>query len=308
MKDTALDLVHLRFFRDLLETRALGKTAERIGVSEAAASRALSRLRTEFGDPLFVRSGAGIAPTPHALALEPRISAALAALEALHRPVEFDPATTDRVFRIGAVDQGIAVVLSRAMPRLLAEAPQAGVEVAPLAADALEHLKDGRLDAALYPLDPLPADFHRIDLCQDELVCVMRIGHPLSRSTDADAVLELADLAAFPRARMRTQIGSKEFVAESRLPRHPEGRTAFTSPYVLSLPYVLGDTDLIAFAPAALAKRFAEFHPLTTRRVNCSATGMPRRLVWHHRVHADPAMRWFRSLIVDALGQDNASA
>ena len=96
-----LDLNLLLIFDALMQTRSVTLAGERVGLSQSAASNSLQRLRDAFGDPLFVRTPAGMQPSALALEMEGEIRAALGALRAVvERDRHFDPATSRRTFRM----------------------------------------------------------------------------------------------------------------------------------------------------------------------------------------------------------------
>jgi LysR family transcriptional regulator, nod-box dependent transcriptional activator len=118
------DLNLLRVLDVLLEERQVSAAARRLGLSQPAVSSALARLRKALGDPLLTRSGNGMRLTPLAVELQPRVRRALDDLGvALSAATAFDPHTTRRVFRIGADDYSIVVLLAPLVAQLRREAP-----------------------------------------------------------------------------------------------------------------------------------------------------------------------------------------
>ena len=96
-----LDLNLLLIFDAMMRTRSVSQTGERVGLSQSATSNSLQRLRQAFGDPLFVRTPAGMQPTALALDMEADIRAALDRLRfAVERDRQFDPAVSRRTFRL----------------------------------------------------------------------------------------------------------------------------------------------------------------------------------------------------------------
>src|SRR4051812_28533799 len=106
------DLNLLLALDGLLTTRSVTKTAQQLGLTQPAMSRTLGRLRTALKDPVLVRTGHQMVPTPRAMALSVPLRAALLSLETLVRegPV-FDPARAQRIFRIATADYSIAVLV-----------------------------------------------------------------------------------------------------------------------------------------------------------------------------------------------------
>src|SRR6187399_1621281 len=101
MRLDGFDLNLLLAFDTLLEERHVTRAAQRLSITQSAMSASLNRLRDALGDPILVQHGKTMVPTPHALALVPEVSSAIAALRRLIQPrAGFDPATSSRVFRI----------------------------------------------------------------------------------------------------------------------------------------------------------------------------------------------------------------
>lgn len=115
----------------ILDTENLTVAGERLGLSQPAVSRTLGRLREAFDDPLLVRVGARMRPTPRAEALRAPLAALLRMAEDLYAPAGFDPATADRVFRVVIPDVVAAVILPELLARLARDAPGCRLDLLP---------------------------------------------------------------------------------------------------------------------------------------------------------------------------------
>src|SRR5688572_11984454 len=180
MNVQALDLNLLRVLDAVLHEGGVTPAAARLGLTQPAVSNALARLRRVFGDPLFVRSAAGVDATPFARELAEPVRQALALLEsALAHGPGFDPATSTRAFRFYMSDLGQVEFLPPLMERVQSAAP--GVRLEAVAFD-LEHigaaLGAGALDLAVGFLPALGPPVERQALFRDPYVCLMRADHP----------------------------------------------------------------------------------------------------------------------------------
>ena len=177
------DLNLLRVFDALMHEGKVVGAAARLGLSPPAVSNALGRLRRATGDALFVRSAQGMLPTPQAQALALTVGPALQALQqALASPRAFEPAATQRRFRVAMTDIGEIVFLPRLMQVLQAEAPQVAIHTVRNAAAATrEDMARGGVDLAVGWLPDLHAGFHQRRLFEQRYVCLMAAGHPLAR-------------------------------------------------------------------------------------------------------------------------------
>ncbi|MCE9946249.1 helix-turn-helix domain-containing protein, partial [Aeromonas rivipollensis] len=108
----------------LLDEGSVAGAARRLSLSPSAMSRALARLRETTGDPLLVRAGRGLVPTPRALALRAQVSQLVQEAHAVLRPQqEIDPARLVRTFRLRSSDGFVEAVGPALLARLAAEAP-----------------------------------------------------------------------------------------------------------------------------------------------------------------------------------------
>src|SRR5438552_9137144 len=124
LKLRRLDFSMLLIFRDLVRSQKTTVVAAQLGLSQSAISHALSRLRTLFGDPLFIRRPNGLEPTLRAMELLPKIEAILRATQdALAMPSHFDPTAATRAFRLAGNDLVGAVIAPSLLGLLRKEAP-----------------------------------------------------------------------------------------------------------------------------------------------------------------------------------------
>ncbi|MDB5959955.1 MAG: LysR family transcriptional regulator, partial [Massilia sp.] len=140
-----MDLNLLVVFQEVFEQRQISAAARRLNLSQSAVSNALARLRRTFDDELFVRTGAGMQPTPLAEHLAEPIAAALASVTlALNRPAAFDPATSERQFVIAMTDVAEIYFMPPLIERCRAVAPGIGLAtVRPSQADLKTAMEAG---------------------------------------------------------------------------------------------------------------------------------------------------------------------
>src|SRR3954469_23657385 len=149
-------------------------------LTQPAVSNALARLRTLFDDPLFVRTAAGMEPTPFGRELAAPVRQALALLEsALAHGPGFDPASSTRAFRFYMSDLGQIEFLPPLVERAQRIAPAVQLEAVALDVEDLEDaLATGALDLAVGFLPALGPPVRRKALFRDPYVCLMRADHP----------------------------------------------------------------------------------------------------------------------------------
>jgi DNA-binding transcriptional LysR family regulator len=287
-----IDLKTLRMLALLLDTASVTQSGEMLGLSQPAASRAVARLRRALGDPLLVRTSKGYVLTARAEALKPRVADALAALGRMFEGDGFHPADVRRTFRIAATDYGSVTVLSQLAARVAREAPGVCLDVVPFAPTTLSDLENGHLDCALDAEEDLPPDFHYRELFRDNYACLMRRGHPsLSKKGDI-----LKRIAASPQAVMMYPEGGRmlpdEVLRELGL---VPAMTTLRTPYFMSAPWIIAETDLVMCVPRRVAERLAGVAELQVLPLPNSPS-FSFRIIWHERVHRDLGVRWIRNL------------
>jgi len=291
-----VDLNLLRVFDAILRGRGVTAAAARLGLSQPAVSNALARLRTVFGDTLFVRTTSGMAPTPFASQLDEPIRQALALVEsALTHGAAFEPATSDRVFRFYMSDLGEISFLPPLVEHVRRLAPRVHLEASGLALDEIpDALASGALDLAVGFLPGLAPPVRRRRLFRDDYVCLMRADHPRIKKRLTRRLFEEASHA------LVSSTGSGHRVIEEALERHGLTlRIALRVPHFTVVPMVLERTDLLLTLPSRVARvyeqggRFKSLPPPVT--IPPADVGVH----WHERFDRDPGNRWLRELILE---------
>jgi DNA-binding transcriptional LysR family regulator len=302
MAISELDLNLLKALQALLDTRSVTQTGERLGLSQPAASRIVSKLRAELNDPLLVRTAKGYVLTPRAVSLELVTRDALSMAQRVFESIKFEPEYSDRIFRIATTDYGLLVAIFQLSTHLEKIAPRMRLSTQPWNDETLSALERGSLDIALYADDPLPADFHCRDLYKETYAVLMRKGHPLLRHgipKNKDLINSLADypqvVASYPSGR--------QYLADdvlSRLGGRPH-HVAIETPYFLAAPCLLKDTDRLMLLPKKAAEFFAKDNSLEYVRLPADQFSFSYRVVWHERAHRDPSVSWLRQQILAAF-------
>ena len=274
----------LLVFRELLRTRRASVVAERLGLSPSAISHALTRLRDLFDDPLFVRRPHGFEPTRRALELGPQVEALIElSARTLGRPDGFDPATSHRVFNLGAPEFVTALIGGTLLNRLAEQAPGVIFTVTHVAeADAFRALRQGEIELAVGRFGAVRPGFTLEPLYEDPYCVVARAGHPRIEGPLTDALWR--DIGHV-YATSRSERGADESSDGAPV------RWRASTPHWLTVLLMVADTDAIATVPRRLAERHAErlglqvldppFDPFVIRVSVLRRTGAP-----------DPGIEW----------------
>ncbi|WP_025100776.1 LysR family transcriptional regulator [Burkholderia sp. A1] len=293
-----LDLNLIPYLVALDETRNVSRAGDLLGVSQPRVSAALGRLREHFGDPLFVRTSRGMEPTPRALALVPAARDALAQIRrGLVAPHDFDPATDTSTFSIALSDVGEIVFLPRLLQELARRAPRANLRSVSLPHAEIERgLEAGGVDLAVgYFPDLGGSNFFQQRLFTHRFICLMRRGHPL-----AGKPLTLEQFLACGHAVVRAEGRSQEILEQHLAKARLQRRAVLETPHFMSLPFILGRTDLIATVPHAIGYAYAAEHASIT--LVEPPLPLPRfdlRQHWHRKYHNDLRTAWLRGMVAD---------
>lgn len=274
------------------------RAAEKLHLSQPAISHALARLRETFDDPLFVRQGNTMVPTPFARRLLEPVRESLRTLDEAFAGLErFDPATSRKRFTLGLRAVMEPAVLPALMQEILGAAP--GVSVAAVRVDRRRveaDLASGALDIALDVLLPVPDAVRHVRLSSDRLVVVARHDHPgIGATLDLDAYLRLDHILVSAR---RRGMGLED-AALSRLGHQRTIRMRCQQYFAACR--VVSRTDLVLTMPERQAR-------ITNREFDNRVLPLPidgpsldAYLYWHASADTDPANVWLRDRIGTAF-------
>jgi DNA-binding transcriptional LysR family regulator len=296
----SIDLNLMVVLQALLAERSVTRAGARLGLSQPAASAALARLRHVFRDPLLRRSRDEMLLTEKAEQLVAPLRAALEAMSlALDAGGRFDPAAMTRVFRLSMADAPALLLLPQLSAAVSQASPGSRIEMRSLDRDrAAEWLHGDEIDLAI-SVDLAPnRGLDRETLFQDELVCIVRTGHPLLRRR------RISWRALEDYAWVDVSFARQVFRIEEAAAKHGiEIRLGAIVPHFLLVPPFVADSDHIGLIGRRLALHFAG-------RLGVRVLPFPRPLrsvtyemVWHKRYSNQESHRWLRQRIHEASGR-----
>jgi DNA-binding transcriptional LysR family regulator len=288
-----IDLNLLRLFDAVYRTRSVSRAAELMDLTQPAASQALTRLRLLIKDPLFVRAGGGVQPTPKADRLADAVRSALGTLEeALNESALFEPLQSRKVFRIHMSDIGEGRFLPDLMLALRQQAPGVRLETLPVPREQIAPLLDsGRIDFAFGFL-PAVKDTRHVELLRDRYIVLLREGHPFARRRRSGAAL-LDDLKQLEFVAVRSHSDTLRILALLQL----EDRLRLTTEHFMVLPSIVRGTDLAVVMPRNIARGFAAAGGYTIIEPALPLRDFTVSLHWSKRFEADPGNQWLRGVI-----------
>ncbi|MGW6867345.1 LysR family transcriptional regulator [Streptomyces sp. NPDC054904] len=299
-----LDLNLLIALDALLEEGSVGGAADRLNLSSPAMSRTLARIRRALGDPVLVRSGRVMVPTPRALALRAEVHEVVSRARAVFTPAgEIDPARLERVFTVQADESLVVRLGAPLLTRIRAEAPGVSLRFLGEGPQDVQYLREGLADLELGNVtDPSPET--RIEpLLADRFVGVARAGHSLlDGAVTVDRFASADHLNYSRRGRFTGPIDTA--LADQGLAR----RVVAVYPTFASALLALLDTDLVGIlgdrVHSATARRFG----LATFPVPLDLPTLELSLAWHPRYAADPAHAWLRGLLREVVRDELGGA
>ncbi|WKU42826.1 LysR family transcriptional regulator [Streptomyces sp. VNUA116] len=285
-----MDLNLLRVLDALLQENSVTRAAERLGTSPASVSRTLARLRRAVGDPLLVRAGQEMVPTPRARELREQVSALLRGCDNVLRPgAAFDPVHLQRTFTVQATELLLSGLAGTLTDRIHAEAPHVDVVFLPEAIEGGPALRQGRVDVELGVLGHLGPETRSRQLTRMTLVGVARSGHPLfDRRIDARRFAAAGHIGI-------SRHGKRDGPIDHALARLGlRRRIAVIVPSHVSAMMLARETDLVALTVAGWLPGTTAALGLRTFPIPLDLTPLDIGMAWHPRNSTDPGHRWFR--------------
>jgi DNA-binding transcriptional LysR family regulator len=291
-----IDLHLIRILHTVLTERSVSKAALRLGMYQPAVSASLKRLRELAGDPLLVRSGAGMVPTDVGLRMVEPSASILRAAEMLFTDGRaFDPQTAATTFRIAASDYLDPLFLPQLVAQVKSQAPGCRIEIHPLSADSdyNAHLAQGEVDVVIGNWLQPPDDLHQAELFTDEVVCLVSSDHPaVRRGWSVQDWLQAEHIAPTP-----THPGARG-VIDAHLDGlgHSRNITA-RCPHFGLIPRMVASTLLVLTTGRQFCDRFTGQLPVQVLACPIAFPPLAYYQLWHERSHASASARWLRERV-----------
>jgi DNA-binding transcriptional LysR family regulator len=296
----SLDMNLLAALDALLAEGSVTGAARRLGLSPSAMSRTLARLRAATGDPLLVRAGRGLAPTPRALELRDRVHELTRDVRAVLTPnvSDLDLASLDRTFTIRASEGFLEAFAAAVVAAVTHVAPRVRLRFAPKPSKEAFSLREGAIDLEIGVLGASAPEVRTRFVFRDDFIGAVRTGHPL----------------------LTGPITPERYVAYRHVVASRRG--AFAGPVDDALDALGLRREVVAVVPgfpdAMRIARHTDLVALISRSCLCNSRSdtdsngqglagfdLPVRTpeiaisaMWHPRMDADPAHRWLRDTVI----------
>ena len=291
----AIDLNLLTIFDAIMQHKRMSQAAEALHMTQPAVSHALARLRTTFNDALFIRTRAGMKPTPKALQLAGPIRDALRQIqEALESDEPFDPLQAQRTFTIAFAQYGEMSVFPALLDRIHQASSALRINsIGEANAEALELLKEGNID---FCFDMQAPDDDRLEsflFSEEDWVIIARKENPRYKKR-----ITAKQYFAEKHIVLALKGGKKQLIQRTMANLGGERRILAEAQQLIAIPSLVMQTNAIATIPARLAEYPIYQHQLRVLKLPFDLPKTPFHLIWHRAMNQDQGHLWLREQIL----------
>ena len=295
MKISSFDLNLFVILNAIYTEGSLTKAAEVVGITQPAVSNALSRLREKFDDDLFVRTGTGMVPTQKTENIISDIQSALSLMQqSVNQPNSFDPAVTERNFKLSLGDITEGRVLPYMMKEIYKNAPNISVgSYNYRRIDQVHALATNNLDFVVDPIIPDSDEINSYKVFQDYFVVIHREGHPIQKIKNL-TVNDLLSQKFINVSNRRKGLHMVDLELEKTGHRRD---IALRCQHFLIAPEIIRETDAVIMATHS----FAKSNDLPFVEIPQELPPMEYFLSWHKSDEGDGGHEWMKDLIIKAF-------
>jgi len=290
------DLNLMVIFDAIMQEQSVSIAAERLSMTQPSVSNALSRMRHVFKDPLFIKDGRGIKPTPFANALWLEVASSLNVISDAVNPKSFVPHYAKRTFRVALTD-GMASLLWLELRKVIEHtAPLINIHAVPYPMNGESLLMNAQVDLIADYVPDLGRNIQRQHLCNNYFVALMSPDHPLAHKE--------FDIKAFVNSEhlLVTLTGDASGIVDSKLAeKNLTRRIAMTTNSFTSAMNLITNTSLICVLPYAIAFEHVKNGSLICKPMPIEIPPAEISMAWHNRSNRDEGLIWLRKTIVQII-------
>ena len=287
-----LDGNTLKTFLTVLDESSVSRAAEDLGVTQSAVSHTLDKLREIFQDPLFVRVGRGIEPTPRAQALRASVESALGELKSLTASPQFDPRAGQMEFTIACNDFPLQLVFPKLLNDLAAEDIRPRIRFIPSGIPRISILRASRYRMLITPTPPDDPELQMVSLIQAR----MEIFYDSTVRTPPKTWKQFAQSNY---VEVRFSDTESSLMALPTLDTSKMMSPTVSVPNFSSLTPMIKGTDRITTQFGAM--KLGLLKDLDSAPLPFKTNTLNLYLVWHRRENDDAAHQWFRQKIIETV-------
>lgn len=304
-----LDLNLLRVLCAVYRTGSVTEAGRQLALSQPATSNALARLRSHFGDELFVRSPRGLHPTRLAQRIAPELIAQLRALEATVTASDtFEAPSSHEHWRLSMSDLGEMMFLPALARALREHAPHCRLSNLPVPAPQVgAALVAHEIDLAIGILQPGPRGIDH-ELLFEEPFVALSGAHWIPPAGACGATLTVAQLACSPLA-LASPVATFHDGIDRLLDRLGlDGAAVLRVRHYAALPDIVSSSDLLAVVPQAFARSLGTRWALRVWALPDAGPHYAVRMMWHASATGDPAHSWLRARVRELFSRPAAAS
>ncbi|XOV79021.1 MAG: LysR family transcriptional regulator [Aestuariibacter sp.] len=281
----------LMVFDAIMTEGSITRAAERLAMTQPAVSNAVSRMRLLWKDELFVKEGRTIHPTLYARNLWAQIKEPLQELSHAVDPKQFDPATSNRTFRLAVADAIVDTVWRPLRKIIETEAPGINIHAIPYTiVNGEQVLIDAEVDLVIGAGSVSNTSVIRSEyLYTSSYVCVMRPDHPLAKAN-----LSLEEFANAQHLLVSLSGDTTGFTDQMLAQHGLKRRVAMTVNHFTTVPDIIAASDLIAVVPSSTVEKAIFSGQLAVTKTPVEVPGTQLCSNWHSRQEKDGGLLWLR--------------
>jgi DNA-binding transcriptional LysR family regulator len=288
-----LNIDGLEVFVHIYKTQSVSRAASQLGMEQASASIALNKLRQYFDDRLFVRTAAGMTPTPRAQSIYPELLEALARIEAARgKPTAFSPLEAVRDFRICMTDISEIVILPTLMNYFKTNAPGLTIGAEKISPESRQSLASGDVDLAVGFLPDLEAGFYQQALFEQDFVCLAAKNHPRIQGKLGPRVFSSEGHILVATS------GTGHAIVDKVLAKNKvERRIVLRVPSYLGVARIVAQTEFLVIVPRLFGMAIAKQERVQVLEPPINLPHYKVKQHWHERFNHDTGSIWLRQTI-----------
>ena len=291
------DLSLLVIFDAIMTEQSITGAAAEIGMTQPAVSNAVGRMRQVWKDPLFVKQGRGIKPTPYAEQLWEKIRKPLFEIRQVTSSNTFVPVTSTRIFRLGVTEHPVDMIWLPLRQYIQKEAPNISLHSVPIHGNIEDLFQNASIDLAIHYYGGDHKHIQRSWLFNNTLICTVRPGHPLLKFRNEDGVLDLDAYLSADHLLVSLSGEAKANVDKILEQQGRRRKIAMTVNQFSLIPSILKDSDLVCVTPQSVVAPAVRAGELVVLPLPFAIDPAPISLLCHTRQNRDSGNIWLRNLI-----------
>lgn len=293
-----MDARDLKVFVTIFDSESVSRTADILDIRQSNVSMILNRLRVQFSDKLFIRTGKGMEPTARARELAPKFRLAIEALDRLSLDgPEFDPATITTQFRVVGGDILEATIVMALIGELSQKAPKSGLKCFSIASREIEALMaNGEIDVCVGNYPGMGRNVMETTISKFTFGCFSNKHHRF-----AEKNISLQEFENEPCIVIDEDCSINNIVEKWMLGNHIIRRIAVRASHFSTVRAALAGSMVIAIVPTDMSKSWLFEGNVAQVFLPFELPVAELKLYWHSAYHDDPRNSWFRRTLLRKL-------